>query len=232
MADIVSAFDSPDALSNAVSEVVRNFISAMAQFIPNFIAALLIFLVGYMIALVISRVFKHALEGSNFEKFLGQNKMGDALGSFKVSNFLVKIVKYYIILVFFQASISKLELGTLTEFMSMVLIYAPVVVGAAIIFVVAALFGELVKVKVKDLDSKSRWVGVVARGAKFIVMFFGFVMGLQLVGINTGILKETFITMVQALAYGVALAVGIAFGFGGQDEAKSLLNDVKKKINR
>ncbi|MFH1258139.1 MAG: hypothetical protein ABIG96_03680 [Candidatus Micrarchaeota archaeon] len=232
MADIASAFDSPDALSGAVSDVVRNFISAMSEFVPNFIAALLIFLVGYVIALVISRIFKRALEGSNFEKFLTQNKMADALGTFKVSNFLVKIVKYYIVLVFFQASISKLQLGTLTEFMSMLLIYAPVVVGAAIIFVVAALFGELVKAKVKELDMKSRWVGIVAKGAKFVVMFFGLVMGLQLVGVNTGILKETFITMVQALAYGVAIAVGIAFGFGGQDEAKSLINDVRKKINK
>ncbi|MFH0971675.1 MAG: hypothetical protein V1835_03855 [Candidatus Micrarchaeota archaeon] len=232
MAEIATTFDSPDALAQGVTEVIRNFFGAMAQFIPNFIAALVIFLVGYLIAIVLSKIVKRVLEASNFEKFLADNKMADALGNVKISHFFVKVVKYYIILVFLQAAISKLELGTLTQFINMVLMYAPAVVGAAVIVVVSAMIGELAKAKVKEVDLKSKWVMLLGRISKFVIVFMGLVMGLSAVGFNTLILKEAFITLLQALAYGIALGIGIAFGFGGQDEAKAIINDVKKKINK
>jgi hypothetical protein len=58
------------------------------------------------------------------------------------------------------------------------------------------------------------------------------IVGLSTIGFNTQILKDTFLTILQAFAYGVALAIGIAFGLGGQQEAKGLLEDVRKKINK
>ncbi len=232
MADIASSFDSTTAFTQAVTETVNSFINAMAQFLPNFVAALVIFIIGYIVAIILSKIVKGVLEAANFEKFLSENKMADALGNLKISHFFVKVVKYYITLVFLQAAVSKLELGTLTQFMSVVLLYAPAFIGAAVIVVVSAMFGELIKVKVKEVDSKSRWVLLLARASKFVVVFLGLVMGLSAVGFNTLILKDAFITMLQALAYGAALGIGIAFGFGGQDEAKSIIADVKKKINK
>ncbi len=232
MADIASSFNSPDAFAQGVSTVVTSFIDSMAVLLPNFVAAIVIFIIGYVVATILSKVVKHVLEASNFEKFLSQHKMGSALGNVKISNFFVKVVKYYIILVFLQAAISKLELGTLTLFINMVLLYAPGFIGAAVLLVVSAMFGELMKEKIKEVEFKSRWVSLLARGTKFVVVFLGFVMALSTVGFNTAILKEAFITLLQALAYGFALAIGIAFGLGGQDEAKKVLSDVRTKINK
>lgn len=232
MADIASTFSSPESFVQGITDSVWNFVAAMINFIPNLIVAAIIFVIGYLMAVVISNILKKALDAIKFEKLLEEHGIEDALWGVKVSPFFVKITKYYLILIFLQAAVSKLELGTLTEFINMVLLYAPAYVGAAVIIVISALVGELVKEKVQDLDSKSKYVLMTGRAMKFIVVFFGLVMGLSAVGFRTTVLENAFITVLQAFAYGVALAVGIAFGLGGQDEAKSILSDLRKKVNK
>ncbi|MFH1750507.1 MAG: hypothetical protein ABH863_02415 [Candidatus Micrarchaeota archaeon] len=232
MADIASSFSSPEAFVQGVSAVVWNFVGVMVQFIPNLIVAAIIFVVGYLIAVVLSNILKKALVAVKFEKVLEEHGVEDALGSIKASPLFVKIFKYYVILIFLQAAVAKLDLGTMTQFINMVLLYAPAFIGAAIILVVAALIGELIKEKIKEVDAKSRHINMIARFSKFVVVFFGLVMGLSAVGFDTSILKDSFVAVLQAIAYGVALAIGIAFGLGGQDEAKSLLTDFRKKVGK
>src|SRR3989344_3745300 len=224
MADIAGSFSSPEAFMQGVTAVVWNFVGAMVAFIPNLIMAAIIFVIGYLIAVVLSNVLKKALIAVKFEKVIEEHKMDGALWGVKISPFFVKITKYYLILIFLQAAVSKLELGTLTEFTNLVLLYAPAYIGAAVLIVISALVGELVKEKIKEIDSKSRWVAFVGRAMKFVVVFFGLVMGLSAVGFRTALLENAFITVLQALAYGVALAIGIAFGLGGQEEAKAVIS--------
>ncbi len=230
--DIAGSFSSPEAFMQNVSGVLTDFVNTMIGFIPNFIAALLIFIVGYIVAVVLAGVFRHILAASKFEKFLERHKMDDALGNIKVSPIFVKIVKYYLILVFLQAAVSELRLGTLTEFLNVVLLYAPAFIGAALIYVISAMVGELIKEKIKEVDVKSKWINFVARATKFVIIFFGIVMALSAIGFDTAILEGAFITLLQAFAYGAALAIGISFGLGGQEDAKALIADVKKKISK
>jgi hypothetical protein len=232
MADIAGSFSSPEAFMQGITDVVWNFVGMMINFIPNLIMAAIIFVIGYLIAIVLSNVLKKALEAVKFEKLLSQHKMEDALWGVKISPIFVRVFKFYILLIFLQAAVSKLQLGTLTEFINTVLLYAPAYVGAFVMLVIAAMVGELVKETIKGVDGKSRWVVFIARGMKFVVVFFGLVMGLSAVGFRTSLLENTFITILQAFAYGIALAIGIAFGLGGQEEAKAIISDVKKKVNK
>ncbi len=219
------------ALEDAIANSVQTIASNVVTMIPSFIAAFLIFLIGWFVARVLSHIVSKFLDFVKLEKYLSQHHIANALGGIRVSTVISAVVKYYVMLIFLQSAVALISLGTLSQFMLYVLFAAPVFIGAVLLVVVAAVFGELVKVKVVETAPKASFLKFVGTGAKFLVVFFALVVALSTVGFNTSIITLSFVTLLQGVAYGVALAVGIAFGFGGQEDAKSTIKEVRKRFN-
>ena len=96
---------------------------------------------------------------------------------------------------------------------------------------VPLLLGELAKEKIVALEPKSRLTNYVAKITKLAIVLLGLIVGLSTMGFDVSIVTLTFITLVQGLIYGIALALGIAFGLGGQETAKDLLKKGREKFN-
>ncbi len=220
-----SITDAGSVAANAVATVVMSMINVL----PSLIAATVVFVVGWIIAVLISRIFEKILKMVKLEEFLEMHKLQDALGSVKLSNVLSKIVKIYVILVFLEVSAALVSLGQFSTYIYTVLIYAPVLIGAALVIVAAALTGEYVKTKLLELG-KSSYLTFVARGAKFVIVLMGVITGLNTVGFDTSLVNSTILTIVQAMIFGLGLAFGIAFGLGGQDDAKDLIKKMRKNV--
>jgi len=226
------AFDSA-VLSNPgmAGDMATQYLNGLALVIPNIIVAVIIAVLGWVIGILVSMAFQKLLEALKFEKFLALHKVQDALGKVKISDVLVQVVKYYVILVFLQAALLLVALGPVSDFLNRVVDYAPKVIGGVLVVVLAAIIGDLVREKVLEVDRKEQYMRVLAQVAKYLVVFMGLVMGLETVGFRTEIITATFITILQTIGLGVALAFGLAFGFGGQDAAKSWIGSARKKVN-
>jgi len=216
-------------LDSVLSNTVEKILTDLTVFIPKFLVAVLLFVVGWILASIFSWIVERVLFYLRFEKFMKKHRLEDSLGSVKLSNMLVKLSKYYIMLVFLQASVAMLNLGTITEFINSVLLYAPVFIGALLVVVAAAVLGELLKEKIIEIEPKSRNVRWLADAMKAIVVFMGIMVGLSTMGFNTTIITSSFLSILQGIIYGIALAFGLAFGLGGQDDAKELIKKVRKK---
>jgi len=214
---------------SALKASVQNITIDLIKFIPRFLVAILIFVAGWIIASVFSWIVEKVLQYVGLEKFLKTHKLEDSLGRVKVSNLLVKLSKYYIMLIFLQASVAMLDLGTITQFMGSVLLYAPVVIGALLIVAAAAVLGELLREKIIEIEQKSKSVRWFGDATKAIVVFLGIMVGLTTVGFNTTIITNSFLAILQGVVYGIALAFGIAFGLGGQDDAKDFVKKLRKQ---
>ncbi len=226
------AFDTA-VLANptTASEAVRQYVTALAIAIPNVIVAVIIAVLGWVVGILVAKAFRKILHALKFEKFLAMHKVQDALGKVRISEVLVQIVKYYVILIFLQAALLLVALGPVSDFLNQVINYAPKVIGAVLVVVVAALLGDFVREKILEVDRKENYMRVLAQISKYLVVFLGLVIGLETVGFNTEILTATFITILQTIGLGVALAFGLAFGFGGQDAARSWISSARKKVN-
>ncbi|MFH0884538.1 MAG: hypothetical protein V1861_02410 [Candidatus Micrarchaeota archaeon] len=215
-----------DSLTGAVQKTAND----AANLLPGLIAAIIVFVLGWVVAFIISRIFAGILRAIRLEGFLKQHKVDDALGTVKISDVLAKIVKYYVLLIFFQAAVSLVSLGTISAYLTMVLLYAPVLIAAILIVLIAVIFGEYLKEAVIDLDKKSSTVKFAARAVKLVVVYVGVTMGLATAGFNTTLITGIFLTVIQAAAFGIALAVGIAFGLGGQEDAKDVIKSTRKNL--
>jgi hypothetical protein len=208
----------------------QNIINSTVALLPNLLAAVFVFLLGWIIAIIVSRLVLRIFKSIKLEEFLKVHKVEDALGTVKISEVLAKIIKYYVLLIFVQAAVSLVELGTISAYLTMVLLYAPVVIAGVMLVLVAVIFGEYLKEAILELSSKSPLVKLGARGVKLVVGYIGVTMALATMGINTTLITGIFLTVIQAMAFGVALAVGIAFGLGGQEDAKDVIRNGRKNL--
>lgn len=198
--------------------------------LPGLLIAIIVFILGWVVAVLISRLFAGFLRVVKLEDFLKEHKVEDSLGTIKISNVLVKILKYFIILMVLQKAISLVELGTISVFLYSMLVYAPVFIGALLIALLAFILGEYVKEVIIELQTKSPMVRFLARGTKLVIIFIGVTMALATAGFDTSLISNIFIVVLQALVFGIALAVGIAFGLGGQKDAKDMIGTWRKHL--
>ncbi len=217
-------------LIDPVTAAAAHVVGQMIAILPGLIAAILVFVLGWVVSVLISRIVSRLFKLIKLEEFLKQNKVDDALGSVKISDVVAKIVKYYVLLIFVQAAVSFVELGTITMYLTALLAYVPVLIGSLLVILAAVLLGEYVKESIIELNSKSDPVKLVARGVKLAIVCVGATMGLATAGFNTTLVTGIFLTLVQAMAFGIALAFAIAFGIGGQEDARNIIQTTRKNL--
>ncbi|MBU0586084.1 hypothetical protein KJ780_01080 [Candidatus Micrarchaeota archaeon] len=226
MVDAVQSFADFGSVGVAA---VGSIATSIVDMLPSLIAAIIVFVLGWLVAVIVSRIFKHMLDVVKMEEFLESHRVHDALGSVKLTGVLVQVLKIYIILYFLQAALTIAALGSLGAYLYTVLLYVPVLIGAFVIFVGAALAGEYIKEKILELG-KSGYLTFMARGSKFVIVLIGALTALDTAGFSTTLIDSLIVTVVQAVAVGMGLAFGIAFGLGGQDEAKGVIKNVRKTL--
>ena len=208
--------------------------AGVIMFIPNLVVALVILIIGWAIGAAISKAISHfmkmikfdeALRRAGFEEFT--RKAGINLNS---GAFLGGLVKYFIIVVFLIASFDVLGLTQVTAFLQQVVIgYLPQLIVAVLILLVGGVVGDVVS-RVVSASAKSAGLtsaGFASTVAKWAVWVFAVLVALSQMGIAGAFIQTLFTGFVVA----VSLALGLAFGLGGQDAASKAIEKVKENMS-
>ena len=222
------AYSVPAVLSRLLVQTADALVSAMVNFVPGFLAAAIVAIAGWILGIFISEVLKRALILSKFEKMLEKYRVHEALGDVSISNVFVKSVKYYILLLFLSQAVRFLSLGVITSFVDSVLLFAPLVIAAMLIFSVAALLAMYLKERLLLIKPSSILVQQTSTGVRLLILYLGAITALNTVGIDTSFVNEFVLTVVQGISWGIAAAFAIAFGLGGQHEARTIITKLKK----
>ncbi len=204
------------------------------SFIPNFLAAVVLFLVGWLIAVILGRLTSQiiktvkldtALAGAGFDKVV--EKGGLQLNS---GHFIGGLVKWFIIVATFVASLEILGLKTVTSYLSEVVLgYLPQVIVAALMILIAVVVAEAVqKVVVSSAKaaniSSAHVLGVIT---KWAIWIFAFMAVLTQLSILNSFIQPLFIGIIAA----ISIALGLSFGLGGKEAAARYLEKVKEEIS-
>ncbi len=221
----------------AASDIVRSSLMTLwgnvAGFAPRLVAALVVFLVGLLIAYLLGKLAWHIVRLIQIDKGLesvGFKKVWERSG-FKLNTpyFFYELVKWFFVIVFLMAAADILALPQVADFLRSVVAYLPNVIVAAIIMIAGALVGGFLSnivrgsVKAAALSSAS----FLAEATRWVVMIFSLLVALTQLGVASEIIRIVIIGVVGA----GALALGLAFGLGGQSHASEFLNKVRKQIN-
>ncbi|MHB8860709.1 MAG: mechanosensitive ion channel family protein [Minisyncoccota bacterium] len=219
--------------ADVLSQSFQNLSYGLISFVPNLVIAIVIFIIGWLVGAGVGRVVEQiinalrvdqALKATGLEKVL--SRAGFALSSGK---FLGALVKWFFIIVFLVASLDVLHLTTVNLFISdVVLGYLPQVIVAVLILLVAAVIAEAVR-RVVEGSAKAASLhasGFLGKVAQYSIWAFALLAALAQLNVATGFVQTLFTGVVIA----VSLAVGLAFGLGGQKAAERYIDRLGEQI--
>ncbi|MCK5466814.1 hypothetical protein KAI56_04970 [Candidatus Parcubacteria bacterium] len=203
-------------------------------FSEGIIVAMIVLVVGFIFAVGLSKAAKKVVQELRVDKTF------DALGvksffkkggiKFSVADLTGWIVKWFVILFALMMAVDSLGLPRVSSFLTKILDYLPNLIGALAILTVGLIIAQAVYEAINGTAKASgiRIYSIAAVIAKWSLIIITFLVILEQIGIQTTILQ----VFAGSLGLMLALAGGLAFGLGGQYQAKELLEEIKNKVSK
>jgi hypothetical protein len=205
----------------------------VAQYVPSILAAVVVFLIGWIVGIILYRVVVEVVRVLRIDDALraaGVNEAAKAAGfNLDAGKFLGRLVEWFVILVFLVAALDILGLTRVTIFLqTVVLLYMPQVIVAALIMILGAIVAEVVRGLISHSGKATGAHSAALAGtvAKYAILAWAVMAALQQLGIAADMLQTLFTGIVVALS----LAFGLAFGLGGKEAASRTIERVRSEI--
>ena len=210
-----------DLLFEPLEDFWRGFVS----FVPNLLVMVFIFILGFLFAWVIGISLKRVLAVVNFDIWCDRVgltaliRKGDVWT--KPSEVFVRILYWFLVILFIMIGLTALQLPTIDNLISQFFLYIPRVFSALLILIAGYLFAGFLSraVLIAAVNSGYHYAKVLAEAVRLLLVVLILAMALEQLQIAPGIVVAAF----SLIFGGIVLALAIAFGIGGIDAAKRII---------
>lgn len=210
-------------MATMYSEWVSTFAALAGEFLPKLVMAIIIWFITWIVAKFISKWIWLLGTKLGLDKIAETAKIGGFLRDSNLgtlSNVLAKIVYWVIYFIGIIMVFDTLWLTVVSDLISNLVSYIPNLFVAVLIILVGAFIANFVKDlingTVKWTGSKISWAG---QAGYIAVMFLTIVTALEQAQVDISFLTDNVNTIVM----GIMLALWLAFGLGGKDKARDML---------
>lgn len=219
--------------SDKLATSFQDLWSGIVAFVPNLLVAIVIVLVGWVVGALLSRVISQIIRSLKIDEALRKAGLEDVVRRGGISldsgHFVGSLVKWFVIVAFLVTAFDVLGLVQINTFLrDVVLLYMPRVIVAALVLIVAGVLGDVMK-RVVVTSAKTAGIhssGLAGNVTKWAIWIFAVLVALSHLGIASSFVQTLFTGVVVALS----LALGLAFGLGGQDAAAKFIEKTKGEI--
>jgi len=213
------------SFSEKLMRALDTFFEAVMQFLPGLLAALLIFAMGLVFAWLLRVIVRRILVVARFDRFCDSWGASQILGQADVRttpSALAGASLFWIVLLsFVMAGLSALEVGVISQLITQFFLYLPRLFAALLILLAGFLLANFLSraallAAVNAHVPSPRGISLVV---KLLIAILSFAMALEQLQIAKSIVLAAFIITFGAVMLGLA----IAFGVGGKDVARQIL---------
>jgi len=210
---------------NLTLEPVRAFLVQLGEFLPKLILAIIILIAGWLLAKFIKVVVVKGLQAINFQVLTEKAGIDGFLqqGGIKTGMAgVLGILGYWlVILLTLMVAFNGLGLTYITDLVGRIVLFIPKVIVAVLILAIGLYFARFIA---QAVSAYGKNVGMedaelLGRISQYAIMVFVVLIALDQVNVVTDIIRQAFLILLA----GVALALALAFGIGGQKAAGDLL---------
>ena len=219
--------DTGDAVLYAFTDALSDF----AAFIPKLIGALLILLIGWLISSLVSGLVTRGLRMVRFNQIADRAEIDQFLARAGVrmdpAAVVGKMAFWFLMLSFMIAAFGALGLSQVETVLANIIGFIPNVIVAVVVLLVGALVANFVANLVRGSAGMAR-VGdpnLMATIARSAILVFAALMALDQLEIAPTIINTLWTATIGMFA----VAGALAFGLGGRDLAKRILEDAYNK---
>jgi Conserved TM helix len=193
--------------------------------IPKILAFAVIMVVGWFIASLIARVVASLLRAVKFNELSARSGFGGFVSNIGVqtdsSGFLALVAKWFIRLIVMVVAFDALGLPAVSDVLRQLLLWLPNLAVGIVVLVIGGLLANAAAGVVRGATASAglRHPDVIANIVRAAVWVFAIIIAVNQIGI-----AQTLVNTLFMGAVGLAvIAFGLAFGLGGRDIAKNLL---------
>lgn len=219
-----------NSIAESFISVFNSWITGTAVFFPKFLAGIILLMVG----LVLSSIFRDVVK--LIFKYFRLDRWFEVAGLVKEnevniwSDMLGELVRWGTVFLFLMSAVDLWGVPKVGDVLNQLLVFLPNVFIAVVVGLVGMVLGnfsfDIVRHGVRGLGSKESLV--LGNIAKYSIIFFTALIILTQLGVAAELVKILFTGIVGMLS----LAFGLAFGLGGQDEARDLLKKLRERVNQ
>lgn len=221
-----------NSIGEAILEALTSLWEGLVMYLPSLIAGIIILVIGIFLAKAIEKLVEKIIAAAKIDDLISKINVVKKIeeGGTKVvfSQIFGWLVKWFLYVVLLIAVSEILKLGQFTVFLKDIAMYLPNVIIAVLILVVGFVLGYFVDdLIVKLMKSTREKLGnLVGAVAKWSIIVFAVLAALMQLKVAVSLIQMLF----TGLIFMLALALGLAFGLGGREAAKEMIEEVKRDI--
>ena len=200
-------------------ESLQAGLDAFFGFLPQLIGAIVILIVGYIVAKILQAVVARVLKAIGFDGWMergGIKQFFDRAQTRETpATVLGKLVFWLVYLVAITMAADALGISQVSQVLGQLIAYIPSIIAAILILILASLLAKFLSGLVRGATGSD----VLASIARYAIIVYAVFAAITELGIAVQLTAPTFLIVLGA----VALAAAIAFGWGGRDVAKDII---------
>ena len=216
-----------------IATALQGLYYKVTAFLPTLVVGLVVLLLGWIVGIGLGNLVQKVLEALKIDHLansLGLDKLSARTGKkLSIAAFGNWLVKWFFIVATFVAAADIFGLPEVSAFL-----YGQVIpyFGNVIIAVAIMLIGMVAANFLQGVVRHSLAAGglhtsdVLGMITKWSILIFAFLAALAQLGVASGFVQDLFRAVVAMLA----IAGGLAFGLGGREHARKVLDSVEKDM--
>lgn len=212
----------------AINPVLSSFWRSFYNYLPNLFGGLLILAIGLVLAEILRKIFITLFNFLRLDLLIKKTKLATEKEVQIWRDIIAELTRWTVVILFLIPSVEVWGLSRVTVVLNQLLFYLPNVLVAVVIGFVGLIFANLVsnlvKHSVKTVGATS--ANSLSALAHFAIVFFTVLIVLNQLGIAQDLIRILFTGIVAMLA----IAGGLAFGLGGKDIAREILEEFRKRL--
>lgn len=212
-----------------VDSINRSFLAAVS-FLPNLLAGLVILLIGIILGSIVRNIVIGVLNALGLEARIKSYGIPEGRKGFSWVNIFGEIARWFVIILFLIPTADVWNLPQIITMLNAFLLYLPNVIVAVIMslvgFALARITHDLILASARGISPDA--AHAIASVARWAITVFITLAVLTQLGVAADLIRILFTGLVAM----VAIAGGIAFGLGGQDTARRILDMLREGFGK
>jgi small-conductance mechanosensitive channel len=208
-----------------IFQPLQDAIGLFLSYIPQLIGALIILIVGYIVAKVLQAVVGRVLQGIGFDRWMERGGIKQFFDRAETNqtpaSILGTLVFWFVFIIAITMAADALGIPQVSVILAQLIAYIPQIIAAILILILAALLANFISGIVRGATGSN----VLASIAQYAIIVYAVFAALTQLGVAVQLTANTFLIVLGA----VALAAALAFGIGGRELARDIL---EKAYNR
>jgi len=213
-----------DFVAHSLVQTLHTFSQMVMEFLPRLLAMLIIVVVGWVVAWLAKAILPRILNLVRFNSLFVKAGVTQVLNKAALptpSEMLARLIFWVLWITFILFGLEALQIPALQEEISGLFRVLPQIFVALVILFVGGLIANFVAraALLAAVNANSPSPRLISTVVRFVIIALAVTMALERVGLGRGVVLIAFSTFFGSIMLGLALA----FGLGGRDLAKQLL---------